>query len=94
MEKMPQPQEEFETSFNCEAVAEAAAQTAKAMLAERIDSSLEADERFAEIIALMQDLAEDNGNRFIVEAMAARLSYEKKVFELRTLEDYYPLAVQ
>lgn len=93
MERMPQPQEEFETSFDREAIAAEAAETARAMLSERIDESLKAEERFVAIVEIMQELADDNGNRFIVEALAERLSYEKKVLELQTFEDKYPLAV-
>ncbi len=90
---MLQPQEEFETSFDREAIATEAAETARVILSERIDESLRAEERFVSIIELMQELADDNGNRFIVEALAERLSYEKKVLELQTFEDRYPLAV-
>jgi len=93
MERILQPQEEFASGYDREAIAAGAADTARVMIAERIDPSLEAEERFAAIIELMNELAEDNGNRFIVEAIAERLSYEKRVLELQTFEDRYPLAV-
>ncbi|MEN9921913.1 MAG: hypothetical protein RL097_189 [Candidatus Parcubacteria bacterium] len=93
MERTPQPQEEFASSFDRDAVAVAATETAQVMIAERIDASLAGEERFAAMVTLMEELAEDNGNRFIVEAMAQRLTYEKKLQELQTLEEFYPLAV-
>jgi hypothetical protein len=61
------------------------------MIAEQITAEVP-EERFAEMVALMQELAEDNGNRFIVEAIAQRLSIEKKAQELQDLEARYPLA--
>lgn len=93
MERTPQLQEEFASSFDRDAVAVAATETAQVMIAEQIDASLAGEERFAAMVTLMEELAEDNGNRFIVEAMAQRLTYEKKLQELQTVEELYPLAV-
>lgn len=93
MERTPQLQEEFASSFDRDAVAVAATETAQVMIAERIDSAMVGEERFAAMVTLMEELAEDNGNRFIVEAMAQRLTYEKKLQELQTIEELYPLAV-
>lgn len=93
MERTPQLQEEFASSFDRDAVAAAATETAQVMIVERIDSAMVGEERFAAMVTLMEELAEDNGNRFIVEAMAQRLTYEKKLQELQTIEELYPLAV-
>ena len=92
-ETMPQPQEQMEEGgYDREAIAVAAAETAQKMIAERIDAEVQSEERFTEMQSLMQELAEDNGNRFIVEAIAQRLSLEKKALELQDLEAHYPLA--
>ena len=93
MERVPQPQEEFETSFDREAVVADAADGARVMLTERIEREMVGEERFTAIVELMDELAEDNGNRFIVEAMAEQLSYEKKKQELQTFAELYPYAV-
>lgn len=95
MEGVPQAQPEMapeaEGGFDREAIAADAAETARRYVAEKIDATLEAEERFVAMIDLMNELAEDNGNRFIVEAIAQKLTLEKAALELKTLEDRYSL---
>ena len=93
MERMPQVEHAPEGGFDREAVAAEAAATARTMLTEKIPEGLSPEEREQEIKQLMMELAADNGNRFIVEAIAQRLSFEKKALELQEMEDRYPLAV-
>lgn len=93
MEKMIQPQEEFAPTFDREAVAVEAAETARKMISERIDTTLQPEERVVAMVDLMQELAEDNGNRFIVEALAQQVSYEKMKQEIQTFAALYPHAV-
>lgn len=92
MEAVPRPEQQMEGgTFDREAIVEAAAETAKSLVAERVVAEVP-EERYEEYKELMEELAADNGNRFIVEAIAQRLSLEKAAQELRDLEARYPLA--
>jgi hypothetical protein len=84
---------EFESSFNHKEVEEAAAQTARIMLTDCIDPSLEAEHRFEAISALIEDLAEDKGNHFIIKALKQRLQYEKDLLELQHDDEQFSLTV-
>lgn len=90
MEKISS-KEQSSVNFDREVIAREAADTARQLIAEHIDEGLAGDERLAAIVELMKSLSDDNSNRFIVEALAQRVSYEREVQALEDVIDRYPL---
>ena len=92
MEHAPQPQYEAspEGAFDREAVAAEARQTAKKLIAEHVDESMQPEERENTLQILMEELAEDNGNRFIVEAIAQQRSRDRLVQNVQSFDAVFP----
>ncbi|MEY3784592.1 MAG: hypothetical protein RLZZ230_914 [Candidatus Parcubacteria bacterium] len=80
------------SDFNRETIVSEAAKQAELILNERIDSGLSASEREDSIIELMEELAVSNENRFLVEAIAQRLTLERASMNYHSLSAQYPLA--
>ena len=91
MEKISS-KENVPVTFDREAVAIEASSAARRLIAEQIDESLVGEERFTAVVELMERFSDDNNNRFVVEALAQRLSYEREVHALENLIARYPLA--
>lgn len=89
----PEVAPEFDSSFDRAEVEAGAAETARIMLTDCIDPSLTHEHRFEAISALIEELAEDRGNHFIVEALKERLSYEKALLELEYDDEEFSLMV-
>jgi hypothetical protein len=91
MEKLQPVDAHIEGTYDRESVRELAAVEAKELIEKEITSEVP-EERFQEMVNLMQELSEDNNNRFIVEAIAQVLTIERKREELDSLEQALPLA--
>lgn len=89
----PEAEPEFDASFNYAEFEREAADTAHIMLTDCIDPALEAEHRLEAITALIEDLAGDRGNIFIVKALKDRLAYEKALLELQMDDEEYSLTV-
>ena len=92
MEGLQKNESGAEMGYNREAVASTAAEEAKRLFAEHIDDSLSLIERVEAAKALMTELAEDNKNRHVVEALAQRLSVEVMAHDYQEVTERYPLA--
>lgn len=79
----PEVASEFDPTFDLREVERQAAETARTMLTDCIDPTLTHKHRFEAISALIEELAEDKGNHFIVGALKERLIYEKASLKLK-----------
>jgi hypothetical protein len=89
----PKVAPEFDPTFDLREVEVQAAQTARIMLTDCIDPALTHEHRFEAISALIEELVEDKGNHFIVEALRERLSYEKVLLTLEYSDEEFSLMI-
>lgn len=64
-------------AYDREAVAKEAMHQARELVHERGFEELKGNERFDAVVALMKELAKNNSNRHVVEALAQILTVEK-----------------
>jgi hypothetical protein len=79
-------------AYDREAKMKMAADSAKELLKEKIDESVVGEARFEPMQALMDELAESNDNRHVVEAIAQIRRLEEAALQQERLAAQYPLA--
>ncbi len=92
MERVPQPQMEFESGYDRMATATEAVATARKMINERIDNTMSPEEREEAIKEMMQEIVNlnDNGYRHIFEEMGNLLTEERSINRLKELYRAHP----
>lgn len=93
MEGAPQYEGGNEQPYDREAIASEAMERARGLMAERGINDIYGNERFEAMQDLMLELASDNANRHVVEALAQILTVDRAAHDYHIATEQFPRAV-